>query len=57
MTVERFYIYGRGEVSAQGNLYDVDEVHEALLQAINAETKDDIVKNICDAFGISKPDV
>ena len=52
MKLRRFDIYGRAEESENGNLYDADEVQEKLREAIDDETKDDIISNICEIFGI-----
>lgn len=53
--IRRFDIYGRSEDHENGNLYDVDEVHEKVKEALDDETKDDIVSNICAIFGIEMP--
>ena len=53
--LKRFDVYGRADYHDNGNLYDADEVHRAILAAIDDETKDDIIGNICEAFGLKIP--
>ncbi|MHA1840393.1 MAG: hypothetical protein ACTSYW_00315 [Candidatus Heimdallarchaeota archaeon] len=50
--IKKFDIYGRAEEREDGNLYDVYTVHEAVLKALDGETKDDIIGNIKEIFGL-----
>lgn len=50
--IKRFDIYGRKEFHEEGNLYDADDVDEAVTEAIKGKTKEDIILNISEIFGL-----
>ena len=51
--VDRFDIYGWGDLSDNGSLYNVDDVHKALQTAIaNNNNREGLVSDLCLLFGV-----
>lgn len=50
--IERLDIHGLAHIN--GNLYNVETVRKTIIFALDDETKDDIIGNILEIFGIDE---